>query len=235
MRKAIAYGITFLLLCQVVGCGQTPAAATETATATETVADTQTAETTEAVAEESTEEASASGVPEPKVNENGDIEEYEQHKYGNLTRYIIKRDGMDQTEEWLEFSSPVVVIDNSSLTMTITHVFCTVTADGRTSMGYCYDIHNNLKDRRMCALGTDEKVAGQYVDFPYSNGGWTVYPDSTSSMMEGTDDITGKTYTIDDMCTLEGAIQCDREKNGSFGGDSENIPFSLKNALAKLN
>ena len=51
MRKAIAYGITFLLLCQVVGCGQTPAAATETATATETVADTQTAETTEAVAE----------------------------------------------------------------------------------------------------------------------------------------------------------------------------------------
>lgn len=234
MRKTILYGIAFLLLCQVVGCGQTQTT-TETGSTAESSA-------VEAVAEENIEEVAtaeedttASDLPEPKVNEYGDIEEHEQHKYGELTRYIIKRDGYDQTEEWLHFNEPVVVLDNSCIKVSFTDVNCTTTADGRIALGFCYDAHNKLTDRRMCVLSKDEQVAGKYIDFKYSNGSWTVSPDSTTSFMQGSDDITGKTITIDDMLTLEGKIQCDREKNGSFGSDSDDYTYSLKSALDKLN
>ena len=229
MRKAIAYGITFLLLCQVVGCGQAPATTTETETEAQTV------ETFEAVAEENTEETSASEVPEPKVNENGDIEEYEQTEYGLITRYTIKRDGMDQTEEWIAFSSPVVILDNYCVTVSMTNLFCTTTADGWTQLGFYYSVHNKLSDKRMCLLSKEEKVSGQYLDFPYSSGSATISPGETENYVQGSEELQNSKLTVKDLFTLEGTIQCDREKDGSFGGDSDDYPYSLKSALDKLN
>lgn len=235
MRKAIAYGITFLLLCQVVGCGQAPAAATETETATETVAETQTVETAEAVAEESTEEASASELPESKVNEYGDIEEYEQHKYGIITRYIVKRDGMDQTEEHLEFENPIVIVDNDKLSISITDVFCVNASDNIVVVGYWFQTKNK-SSRELCIVGTDEKLNGKPMDFPSGSGAYYISPGASEYTGEQSDELPGSDLTLEDMLSLEGRMQCDfKDDSGYFGGNTEYYEFSLKSALDKLN
>ena len=223
MRKIIIYGITIAFLLQTAGCGQT-------APATEVPTEIQVSEDDDTATDESAEETSIEE-PEHFVNEYGDIEEHEQHKYGTITRYIVKRDGYDQTEEFLVFTSPVVVLDNSCLTVSITGVNCTRTADGWTLLGYSYDAYNKLSDRSMCILGKDETVTGEHIDFPYGGGDWTVGPKQTKHFDEGSEELNRSDITIEDMIYLEGNIQCDREQNGSYGSDSDDYSFSLKDSL----
>ena len=176
-------------------------------------------------------------MPEPSTTSLGDRVEYIANEYGMISRYTIKRDGIDQFEDHLVFENPVEVVDNDNATISITEVFYTETADGIVVIGFYYIVANNTDTEYIDVFTGNESVGDQMIDCPYETGTGSMVSPGKKSLQIGAQsvEITKDVISsVDEVLDLEGDFECQFYFDSNNYDRREDYHFSLRESLDKL-
>jgi hypothetical protein len=238
MRRRICLILSFLILC-LTGCGNdtqtaeiTTDATIETTTeiTTETTTEINTQVTTEATTEATT------AVPEPTTTEWGDKVEYFENDYGLISRYTVKRDGLDQVEDHLVFDEPIEVVNNDKVTVTISEVFYMITSDNIVVVGYWFNAKNNTDSEYISMYTMNESIGDQMIEFPHGKGysGLIAPGKKSEGICHESNELSVDMFSkVEEMLQLEGTFQVRfYPDTNSYSDRDENFDFSLKNSLS---
>lgn len=232
MKKNIVLVVLLISLMMITACGKQE----ETAVvSTEVTTKVTTTEVTTEITTATTTEATTEGSKEPTTTEYGDKVEYIDNEYGTISRYTIKRDGMDQVEDILDFETPIEVVNNDYVTIYIMQVTYNHTASGEVYVAFWYTAKNNSDSEYIDLLTMNESVGEQMINFPHVSGGGMIAPGKKSEWFgQETDALSEDTITsVEDMINLEGTFQCTFYKDtNSYSDRDEKYDFSLKESLS---